>query len=296
MYQAKAKGPGHVEIFDAAAMQARSAERLDLESALRRAIDRDELEVHFQPIFAAAGSPIIGTEALVRWNHPRRGVIHPGEFVPLAEETGLILSMGRYVLERACHQARVWHDQLDAPLTTSINLSARQFQQPGLSEEIGYIIDRAGVDPSRVCLEITESVAMTDADRTIAILHELKSLGVLLAIDDFGTGYSSLGYLKRFPVDIVKVDRSFVAGIGVNAVDEAIVAAVVNLAHAIGMTTVAEGVETAEQLEHLRGLGCKGVQGFYFARPAPAAEVSLMLEDQQADARRAGLKVVRDAG
>jgi diguanylate cyclase (GGDEF)-like protein/PAS domain S-box-containing protein len=278
MYQAKARGhSGHYEIFDSAAMGARSAERLDLETALRHAIERAELEVHYQPIVAVGTGRFIGAEALVRWNHPERGLLSPAHFIGLAEETGLILPLGRFVLDEACRRARLWRERFGHPLSISVNLSARQFQQPGLVEEIESVLTHTGVDPGQICLEITESLAMGDVEWTSTVLLRLKALGVRVAIDDFGTGYSSLGYLKQFPVDVVKIDRSFVEGLEGSPVDSAIVAAVVGLADTLGMTTVAEGVETHEQLEHLRSLRCPVVQGYYLAKPLPADAVEALL-------------------
>ncbi len=278
MYQAKAKGRGgNFEVFDVEAMGTRSAERIDLEAGLRKALHRDELVVHFQPVVSIADGKVVGAEALVRWAHPTRGLLAPSHFIGLAEDTGLILPLGRVVLERACQQAREWRERFDVPVAVAVNLSARQFQQKGLVEEIEDILVRTSVDPSQISLEITESLAMEDAERTIQILTRLKKLGVKVSIDDFGTGYSALGYLANFPVDLVKVDRSFVERVEVDPVKSAIVSAVVNLSKAIGITTVIEGVETKEQLEHLRGIGATIVQGYYFAKPmAPEALTELL--------------------
>jgi Amt family ammonium transporter len=282
MYKAKVRGrSGYYEVFDSAAMGARSAEWLDLETALRRALDdRTGLEVYYQPLFSSRGQEIVGVEALVRWSHPQRGLLLPSQFIELAEDTGLILPLGRFVLEQACRQAQDWTDAFGLKLSMSVNLSARQFQQQGLAEDVESILRATRVKPAQMCLEITETLAMIDVDRTISVLHRLKALGVRLAIDDFGTGYSSLGYLKRFPIDVVKIDRSFVDGLQTNAVDSAIVAAVINLTEAIGMTAVAEGVETSRQLEHLRSLRCPVVQGFLLARPMPASAVTELLQQR----------------
>jgi diguanylate cyclase (GGDEF)-like protein/PAS domain S-box-containing protein len=272
MYQAKARGRGgHYEIFDIEAMGVRSVERIELEAALRRALDRDELEVYYQPLFSIADRRVVGTEALVRWNHPTRGLLGPDEFIALAEDTGLILPLGHVVLEHACRQARQWRERFGVKLSMGVNLSARQFQQTGLVEELEEVLRVTGVDPSQLLLEITESLAVDRVERTIEILMRLKQLGVLVAIDDFGTGYSALGYLADFPVDVVKIDRSFVDGVDIDPVKSAIVSAVVTLSRAIGTTTVVEGVETVEQLEHLHSLGCDVAQGFHFSRPLKAA-------------------------
>jgi len=286
MYQAKAKGrSGHYEIFDRA-MGARSAERVDLESALRRAIDRDELEVFYQPLFAIGDACPVGAEALVRWNHPERGILSPGHFIGLAEETGLILPLGRLVLERACQRAQAWRNRFGVNLSMSVNLSARQFQQADLVNEVEQVLLATGVDPQQVCLEITETLAMEAVERSRSVLGRLKELGVRLAIDDFGTGYSSLGYLKQFPVDVVKIDRAFVSGVDSDPVDSAIVAAVINLTTAVGMTTVAEGVETETQLAHLRALGCPVVQGFYLSPPVTGDHMDRMLTRHLDDSHR----------
>jgi diguanylate cyclase (GGDEF)-like protein/PAS domain S-box-containing protein len=283
MYQAKAKGRGgNYEVFDVEAMGNRSAERIDLEAGLRKALHRDELVVHFQPVVSIADGRVVGAEALVRWAHPTRGLLAPSHFIGLAEDTGLILPLGRVVLEQACHQARQWRERFGVPLVVSVNLSARQFQQKGLVEEIEEILVHTSVDPSQINLEITETLAMEDAERTIQVLTRLKKLGVKLSIDDFGTGYSALGYLANFPVDVVKVDRSFVERVEVDPVKSAIVSAVVNLSKAIGITTVIEGVETEEQLEHLRHIGAAMVQGYYFARPmAPEVLTDLLSQSMQ---------------
>jgi EAL domain-containing protein (putative c-di-GMP-specific phosphodiesterase class I) len=259
-------------------MGARSAERLDLEASLRKGLERDELEVFYQPLFGVAEGRVVGAEALVRWRHPERGLLTPDKFIGLAEESGLILPLGAFVLEQACRRARAWSDRLGTNLSMSVNLSARQFQHRRLVEEIEAILNATGVDPRQICLEITESVVMGDVEQTIAVLRRLKALGVRLAIDDFGTGYSSLGYLKHFPVDVVKIDRSFVIGLATNPVDSAIAAAVIGLAKALGMTTVAEGVETEAQLTHLTSLGCEVMQGYYFSRPVPGSAFAVLID------------------
>jgi EAL domain-containing protein (putative c-di-GMP-specific phosphodiesterase class I) len=258
-------------------MGSRSPERLDLETALRRAIENGELEAYYQPLVSVARGTCVGAEALIRWNHPERGLLPPSEFIGQAEETELILPIGRLVLEQACWRARSWRDQFGVPLTMSVNLSPRQFLQPRLVDEVAEILSATGVDAAQICLEITETLAMSDVELVSNVLLGLKGLGVRVAIDDFGTGYSSLGYLKRFPVDIVKIDRSFVDGLETSAVDTAIVAAVIGLASAVGMTTVAEGVETREQFEKLSALGCDTVQGFYLAKPMPASAMESLL-------------------
>jgi diguanylate cyclase (GGDEF)-like protein/PAS domain S-box-containing protein len=280
MYQAKRLGAGRYERFDAAAMVTRSAVWLDLEIGLRQAVEQHELVVHYQPVVATEDGRIVGAEALVRWDHPELGTLPPAHFIGLAEETGLILSVGRQVLEEACRQAREWVDEHDLPFSVAVNLSARQFQQPEQVDEIRAVLAATGLDPSHLCLEITEGLAMADIDHTIRALTDLKSLGVRLAIDDFGTGYSSLNYLKLLPVDFVKLDRAFVQDLEIDPVDGAIVSAVMELARAVGMTVVAEGVETAGQLSRLSAMGCPLVQGYYLARPMTTDALTALLRRQ----------------
>jgi diguanylate cyclase (GGDEF)-like protein/PAS domain S-box-containing protein len=281
MYQAKRLGAGRYERFDANAMVKRSAKWLDLEIGLRRAVEQHELDVHYQPVISTQSGSIVGAEALVRWNHPEQGILPPSHFIGLAEETGLILRLGRQVLEKACAQTREWLAEIDQPFTVAVNLSARQFQQAKQANEIRSALANSGLDPSHLCMEITESVAISDIDHALHTLAGLKSLGVQLAIDDFGTGYSSLNYLKMLPVDFVKLDQAFVQDLELDTIDRAIVSAVVDLARAVGMTAVAEGVETAGQLASLTAMGCPLVQGYYLAPPMPASEFTNLLRRQQ---------------
>ena len=278
MYRAKARGGNRRELFDQA-MRARAKRRLALHSSMYRAIERDEFRVFYQPNVALDSGEVEGVEALVRWQHPTRGLLEPKEFIALAEETGLIVPIGSYVLHEACRQAQRWRAAGPAgtPLTMNINLSARQFARPSLPGLVAEVLAETGADPASIWFEITESVLMEDAESTSAALADLKALGVSLAIDDFGTGYSSLTYLKRFPVDKVKVDRAFVDGLLGDPEDAAIVAAVVNLAHNLDLRAVAEGVETAEQAARLRDLGCDLGQGFYFGAPGTAERLDAQL-------------------
>ena len=278
MYRAKARGGNRRELFDQA-MRARARGRLAMHSSMYRAIERDEFRVFYQPNVALDSGEVEGVEALVRWQHPTRGLLEPKEFIALAEETGLIVPIGSYVLHEACRQAQRWRaaGPGGAPLGMNINLSARQFARPSLPGLVAEVLAETGVDPASIWFEITESVLMEDAESTTAALAQLKALGVSLAIDDFGTGYSSLAYLKRFPVDKVKVDRAFVDGLLGDPEDAAIVAAVVNLAHNLDLRAVAEGVETAEQAARLRDLGCDLGQGFYFGAPGTAERLSAYL-------------------
>jgi diguanylate cyclase (GGDEF)-like protein/PAS domain S-box-containing protein len=268
MYGAKERGRARFEMY-AAASRDQAVTHLRTGSELRRALELGELRVFYQPILNLETARISGFEALVRWEHPERGLVGPDQFIPLAEETGLVVPIGSWVLEQACRQAAQWHAD-GAPVSISVNLSPRQLAEPTLPATIAAVLDRSGVDPTRVWLEITESTLMRDAESAVSMLHALRSLGVRLAVDDFGTGYSSMTYLKRFPVDSLKVDRSFVDGLGREPEATAICTAVVSLAHALGMGAVAEGVETPEQLAALRALGCEHAQGYLFGRPAPA--------------------------
>jgi EAL domain-containing protein (putative c-di-GMP-specific phosphodiesterase class I) len=226
---------------------------------------------------------VIGFEALVRWEHPVRGLIPPLSFIPLAEETGLILPLGRWVLENACRQARIWHDSHPdvPPLFMSVNLSARQFAQPELVEEVRGILQETGLDPSTLEIEITESILMDQSETGIRTLRQLRDLGVHLVLDDFGTGYSSLSYLKHLPLDTIKIDRTFVAGLD-GETDRSIVDAVISLAHGLRIGTVAEGIETEAQFEQLRAMGCDLGQGYLFARPLPAVEAGRLLTGRRA--------------
>jgi diguanylate cyclase (GGDEF)-like protein/PAS domain S-box-containing protein len=275
MYRAKARGGNRREVFDQA-MRARARRRLALHSSMYRAVERGEFRVFYQPNVSLETGEVEGVEALVRWEHPARGLLEPKEFIALAEETGLIVPIGTYVLREACRQAERWRRAGPGgrPLDMSINLSARQFARPKLAGLVADILAETGADPASIYLEITESVLMEDAETTNAALAELKALGVSLSIDDFGTGYSSLTYLKRFPVDKVKVDRAFVDGLIGDPEDAAIVTAVVNLAHNLDLRAVAEGVETAEQVARLRDLGCDIGQGYFFGQPQPAEAMS----------------------
>jgi EAL domain-containing protein (putative c-di-GMP-specific phosphodiesterase class I) len=224
--------------------------------------------MHYQPIINLETGRVSGFEALIRWQHPERGLVGPNEFVPHAEETGLVVPIGMWAFETSCQQAVRWHRQ-GAAVTMSVNLSPRQLAEPTLVDAVAAVLGRTAIDPTFVWLEITESTLMHDAESAVRTLTALRALGVHLSVDDFGTGYSSMTYLKRFPVDSLKVDRSFVDGLGRDAEDSAICTAVVSLAHALGLRAVAEGVETVEQLAELRTLGCEMAQGFLFGRPAP---------------------------
>src|SRR5260370_25880615 len=271
MYRAKAQGKAGYEVFDKG-MHARAVHLMQMENDLRRALDREELGVYYQPIVSLDNGHLAGFEALVRWQHPERGFINPADFIPVAEDTGMIVPLGIYVLRRACRQLAKWQWQSPASrsLFMSVNLSGKQVAQPELIGQIKEIIEETHVEPRHLKLEITESAVMENAEMAVQLLKRLKALGVQLSIDDFGTGYSSLGYLHRFPLDTLKIDRSFVGRIGETAENTEIVRTVVSLADSMGMEVVAEGVETLGQLAQLRKLNCQYGQGYLFSRPVDA--------------------------
>jgi diguanylate cyclase (GGDEF)-like protein len=297
MVQSKSDPTKRHALFEPS-MSHQTIERIDLESDLRRGIERGELRLHYQPLIDMRTDRIVGFEALVRWQHPVRGLIPPLSFVPLAEETGLIMPLGRWVLEHACRQARAWRDaRPDAPpVFMSVNLSARQFAQPELVDQVREILADTGLDPATLEIEITESALMDQTEAGIRTLRQLRDIGVRLVLDDFGTGYSSLSYLKHLPLDTIKIDRSFVAGMD-DDIDRSIIDAVISLAHGLRITTVAEGIETEEQFERLRAMGCDVGQGYLFARPVPAVEAGRLLMPRRSGrpTRAATTDVVRAA-
>ncbi len=279
MYKAKESGGNDYRLY-AHGMTTVSLQRLSLESDLRRAIERGELVLHYQPQVDAASGRITGAEALLRWSHPEFGLIPPGEFIPLAEESGLIVVLGHWALEQACRQAKAWLDAGLPLARLAVNVSARQFHHRNHRNFADTILDllaRVGLDPALLELELTESAIMTELDASSAMLETLHGAGVQIAIDDFGTGYSSLSYLKRFPIDRIKVDRSFVSDIPGDADDAALAAAIIALCRSLDIDAVAEGVETPAQLEFLRAHGCRHLQGFLFSRPLPADEFARLL-------------------
>jgi diguanylate cyclase (GGDEF)-like protein/PAS domain S-box-containing protein len=276
MYRAKAAGRARCELFEPG-MHIAVLERLELESELRGALERKEFRLLYQPIISLESGELVGVEALLRWIHPERGMVSPLDFIPLAEDSGLIVPIGRWVLQEACRQSALWARATGRRIRMSVNLSARQVQAPRLAETVALALREHRIRPDHLVLEITESVLVDDADRTIAKLHLLRELGVKLAIDDFGTGYSSLSYLRRLPVDTLKIDRSFVGGIGEVGDLTALTGAIVALGRDLGLQTVAEGIEDATQLAELRGMGCELGQGFMFARPLPADEIAELL-------------------
>lgn len=248
---------------------------------MRQGIERNEFVVHYQPIYRTKDSSITGLEALVRWNHPVRGLTGPDVFIPLAEDTRLILPIGDYVLRTACEQLRLWQQSSSsASLRVAVNFSVRQFQQPELVDEIRETLSRSRLDPRCLEIEITESIALRNADSALRMLHDLRSLGVRISLDDFGTGQSSLVYLSQFPIDSVKIDRTFVRDICSDSRDAAIVSSVISLAHQLDLNVVAEGVESEEQRRMLEGWGCNEMQGYLFSRPLSARNMSELFEQK----------------
>ena len=280
MYGSKTRGKDQYKLFDPSVDVAARA-RLQLEYDLRRAAESPEKEFYlcYQPKVLPSTGKIVAFEALIRWRHPERGVVSPGEFIPVAEDTRLIVPIGHWVLEEACRQARTWQERSteNSTLAISVNLSARQFQAPDLVGDVSCILQKTGLDPQYLILEITESVIMDDAESTIEIFKNLRSLGVKLAVDDFGTGYSSFSYLRRFPVDYLKMDRSFIEKLDQNTESVALVSTMIDLSRTLGLRTVAEGVETPAQLSCLTKLGCDLAQGYYFSKPLPGEDASLLL-------------------
>jgi diguanylate cyclase (GGDEF)-like protein/PAS domain S-box-containing protein len=279
MYRAKDHGRARYEVFDEG-MRGRAIERLRVENDLRRALERGELRLEYQPVVSLHNFSIVGVEALLRWRHPQRGEIPPSEFIPIAEENGLIEPIGRWVLEQACRQAAQWYQARPdaAPLTMSVNLSAVQVTRRSLPDTVAGILRATGLDPACLCLEITETVMVRDAEGLGEALEALKSLGVRLVLDDFGTGYSSLSYLTRLPLDVLKVDRSFVDGLGSEPRDTAITETIIAMSRALSLDVVAEGVETDDHVRELTRLGCSLAQGFHFSRAVPPEEIDRALE------------------
>ncbi len=285
MYHAKARAGNNFQFYSQS-MNAAASERLSLENQLRKGLDRNEFFLHYQPVVALSSGRILGVEALVRWQHPEMGLVPPAQFIPIAEETGLIVPLGEWVLRTACAQARVWHNQGFASLRVAVNLSARQFQRQNLSNIVTRTLLATGLNPRCLELELTESLMMADGAAAVATLKELQNLGVTLAMDDFGTGYSSLSYLRQLPLDRLKIDRAFVKDCTTNQNDATIASAIVAMAHSLKLHVLAEGIETEPQLDLLRTLGCEEGQGYLFSRPVPAER---LLDLLQAGVHRQGL-------
>jgi diguanylate cyclase (GGDEF)-like protein len=285
MYQAKSMGKGRYALFEPR-MRDAAVERVELATLLRGAVDRDELVLHYQPIIELRSGVVRGLEALLRWQQPERGMLMPGNFIDIAEETGLIVPIGRWVLREACRQARIWQERFasDPPLSISVNISARQFSDPRLVSDVAAAVRDSGIPPSSLVLEITESLLVKETDGTIAKLRAIRAMGVRLAIDDFGTGYSSLSYLQRFPLDVLKIDRAFVDGVG-GAEGSALVRSIVDIGRSLHLATVAEGIERAEQPAQLLALECDMGQGFLMNRPQDARAIDAFLARWEASSQ-----------
>ncbi len=276
MYHAKEDGKNNFHLYTES-LNFETTRRLQTESSLRKALERGELRVFYQPRMDIQSGMIVGCEALLRWEHPTRGLIPPSEFIPVAEETGVIVQMTRWVLRQACRQNKQWQDKGYPKIDVAVNVSARDFRDSNMLETVTEAIRLTGLDPSYLDIEITESVLMKNVDTAVRVLLSIRDMGVRVSIDDFGTGYSSLSYLKRFPIDAVKIDRSFVKDITTNPDDSAIAGAVLGMSHAMNLRVVAEGVETREQLDHLASLGCDEMQGYLVSKPVPAEEFEAFL-------------------
>jgi EAL domain-containing protein (putative c-di-GMP-specific phosphodiesterase class I) len=278
MYRAKERGRNSLQFFTAS-MNERALERFTLEAALRGALAQGQFEVHYQPQIELASGWMAGVEALVRWRHPEHGMVRPDRFIALAEETGLIAPIGAWVLRTACAQCRAWQDAGLGPIRVAVNLSARQFTDANLRQAVATVLAETGLSAACLEIELTESVLMENVDAAIQTMRELKAMGVKLSIDDFGTGYSSLSYLRRFPADVLKIDRSFVTDVPASRDAAALVDAIISLAHGLHLQVIAEGVETEEQLGYLRGRGCDEIQGHLYSKAIPGADVERMLRD-----------------
>jgi predicted signal transduction protein with EAL and GGDEF domain len=276
MYLAKEEGKNDFRFFSTN-IKSQSIERLMLETSLRNALERNQFELHYQPKIDAATDEITGVEALLRWTHPELGSLAPMKFIPLAEETGLIVPIGRWVLRTACAQNMAWRREGLGPVTMAVNLSPRQFLDDNLLRDIDAILDETRMPPHLLQLEITESMVMQSVDRAVKLLDAIQQRGIRLAIDDFGTGYSSMSMMKQFPIDTIKIDRSFVRDINSNPEDRAIATAIISMGKALGLTVVAEGVETTEQDTFLRQSRCDELQGFLLGKPAPAQRIAALL-------------------
>jgi diguanylate cyclase (GGDEF)-like protein len=281
MYHAKAQGRNNFQFYSAE-LTARAQSRLDMETSLRRALERREFLLHYQPKFSLETGEMTGVEALIRWQHPALGMVSPRDFIGIAEESGLILPIGEWVLLAACQQVKGWHDEGFAQVKLAVNLSTKQFRQSRLKDTLAVVLAETGFDPRNLEFEITESVLMENTTAVSEVLAELKAMGISISVDDFGTGYSSLSYLKRFPIDALKIDRSFVRDIPADHDDAAIVRAIIAMSRSLRMKVIAEGVETDEQQQFLRAEGCDEIQGYLSGRPVPPEEFLRMLRSRKA--------------
>lgn len=284
------EGGGDATAFYADGISTDIAQRIELEGEMRRGIDNGEFEVYYQPKVNVETGGVVGAEALIRWNHPEKGMVSPSDFIPIAEDTGLIVPLGEFVLESACSQVRAWHDKGN-PIVIAVNVSARQLKQGDLADRFLTVIDRTGIDPEKLNLEVTESSLMESADRAAVLLELFRRKGVRISLDDFGTGYSSLAYLKTLPIDQLKIDKVFIEDLAVDQNDTILVHAMVNLAHNLGLRVVAEGVETTEQLGILAEMGCDEYQGYLYSKPISAADLEHLMTVE-----KGRVKITRPAG
>jgi diguanylate cyclase (GGDEF)-like protein len=289
MYHAKEHGKNNFQYYNAD-LETRALKRMSLETGLRRAIEAQELLLYYQPQIDTVTNRIVGFEALLRWQHPEMGLVNPNDFIPVAEETGLIVSIGEWVLRNACRQAKIWQDTIAPELTMSVNISGRQFREPNIVENLLEIVAETGMPADKLDLELTESTLMENSDAVFNKMSRIRDKGISISIDDFGTGYSSMSYLKRFPITTLKIDRSFVQDIPRDADDVAITQAIIAMGKSLGLILIAEGVETAEQMQFLREHYCDKLQGFLFSRPVSAAKAEALLQHDAAISR---LKVVK---
>jgi EAL domain-containing protein (putative c-di-GMP-specific phosphodiesterase class I) len=289
MYSAKSKGKNNFQFFTTE-MNLMILDKIDLETKLRHALDNKELLLFFQPQIEISEEKIIGLEALVRWAHPTLGQVPPSRFIPVAEDSGLIIPIGQWILTEACRLNKGFQSGRNGHLNISVNLSARQFRSQDLADRIAVILEDTGFDPTHLELEITESIIMQDVDENILTLRKLKDMGIRLSVDDFGTGYSSLNYLKKFPIDVLKIDQSFVTDITTSRDDSSIVSAIIALAHSLNLQVIAEGVETKEQLHFLREKGCDIVQGFYYSGALPHKEIKVLLNGKHFNSKGSGIQ------
>jgi EAL domain-containing protein (putative c-di-GMP-specific phosphodiesterase class I) len=295
MYRAKEQGRNTYQYFTRE-MNERAMQRVTMESALRRAIDRKEFLLHYQPKVRIPTGEVCGFEALLRWQHPDHGLVPPLQFIPVLEDTGLIVPVGEWVIGEVCEQIARWRRAGFRTPPIAVNLSARQFQQKGLEETVARALHGSGIDPKLLQFELTESLLMKEPEIAARTLRALKELGVALSVDDFGTGYSSLSYLKRFPIDALKIDRTFIRDVTVDPDDAAITFAIIGLAHSLKLSVIAEGVETRDQLQFLQAHGCDEMQGYLFSRPVAAEECAEMLRENRRLALPAGRRTRALAG
>jgi diguanylate cyclase (GGDEF)-like protein len=283
MYKAKGLGFGRYQVCDQE-MHKQAVSRITLENDLKRAVELEQFRVFYQPVVSLETCRTVGFEALVRWDHPQSGLVSPADFISIAEETGLIVPLGNFVLRAACRQLMVWNERFSTSLHVAVNVSAKQFAEPGFAAHVGLILSETGLPPKRLTIEITESITMGDADRAAYVLQQLRDLGVSLSCDDFGTGFSSLSYLHRFPLDTLKIDRSFLSEVSHSGDSRGIVESIVSLGHALGMGVVAEGVESQDHVDWLKSLRCEYAQGYYFSKPLPADRITAAIEAELAAA------------